>query len=555
MLRVANHQDGTSPSRHLEQIKDSKDKNTQEWPDDDDDDGIDIIQSKNNIVDHTEDSGKANAANVTSTVDDDDIDKLTELVSVEEDAEGDDEEIITNDEDIDSVTGELQNEENASELSNIEEEVDTNNEVGSVENTTLVMGEEEIPATDYHRSQSTIQNEAPPADSTGDTRTFDQSENIDMNEGQEVSEEINIGNSNVFDGNEINDGVNNMVMVEENVNNEDIVPPPPMEQANPQQQPPLENAFVNYNEDDEEESFFAMIQSTLQVLFLAAFFSSGLVFRRRVMDRMNDYPSMNLSQAVQEEVVKVLTDLASWLSESQNQSNGDVGGGGYSLPTIPEGGSSVGGSGSSRTETIPLATATDEEWGWDDEDVGGNLELSGVGGDNTTEEDDLAMAIAMSLSEPANDDRSETVRPTDAAIKQHSAPAMEFAVENSSIGNNQLAQVAAPAPVDTIEDLLGQMSSAGGPVISSFGQKATKIEPTSKSKPIRNDEDDIFESMGMGLSSFATKTAPSQQQTSVPSSMQQTNIASSTLLKAESIDEEDDDWGDDGDLDDLLLED
>lgn len=539
MLRVANHrQESTSLSRELEQIKDSDAKNIQEWPDDDDDDDIDIIQSKNTIVDHAEDSvGNSNAENATSTFDNDETEKPTQLVSEEEDTEGDDEEIITNDQDID-INGELQND-NASNT----EEIDTNNEVGNIENTTLVMGEEN-PTTEYHRSQSTIQNEAP-ADSTGDTRTFDQSENIDMNKGQ-VSEDINTENSNVVDGNEINDGGNNnMATVGENANNVDSVVAP-MEQANPQQQVPLENAFVNYNEDDEEESFFTMIQSTLQVLFLAAFFSSGLVFRRRVMDRMNDHPSMNVSHAIQEEVVKGLTDLASWLSESRNESSRDIGGGGYSMSTVVEGGSSVGGSGSSRTETIPLATATDEEWGWDDEDVGGNLELSGVGGDNATEEDDLAMAIAMSLSEPANVDRSETVRPPADAVSKHSAPTMEFAVEKSTNQNNQLEQIAPPPPADTIEDLLGQMSSAGGPVISSFGQKTTKIEPKSKPKPIRNDADDIFESMGMGLSSFATKTGPSQQQTNIPSS---------TLLKAESIDEDDDNWDDDGDLDDLLLED
>ncbi len=538
MLRTANHrQDSAPPSRGLEQIKGSKAENTQEWPDDDDDDDFGGIQSKNNNVDHTEDNGNASAENATFTLDNGEIDKPTQQVSVEEDAEGGDEEIITN-EDID-ITGKLQND-NASDI----EDVDINNKDGiSVENTTLVMGEE-IPTTDYHRNQSTIQNETP-ADSTVDTIAFDQSENIDMNKGQ-VSEDINIGNGDITDGNEINDGGNIMGTVEENAitnsNNVDTIVAP-LEEAN-SQQPPLENAFVNYNEEEEEESFFAMIQSTLQVLVLAAFFSSGLVFRRRVIDRMNDHPSLNVSNAIQEEVIKVMTDLASWLSESGNESNRDIGGEGFSMSTVVGGGSSVGGSGSSRTETIPLATATDEEWGWDDEDVGGNLELSGVGGDNTNEEEDLAMAIAMSLSEPANVDHSETVRPAD-VVSKHSAPAMEVAVEKPSNENNQLDEIAPPA--DTIEDLLGQMGSAGGPVISSFGQKTTKIiEPKSKPKPIRNDADDIFESMGMGLSSFATKTGPLQQQTNTPSS---------TLLKAESIDEDDADWGDDGDLDDLLLED
>jgi len=538
MLRPVHHQDSVPSSRELDQIEDTKDA-TPEWPDDDDDDDMGSIQNKQ-IVDHTENNDSANAENATSKLDNDETDIISkQQASVGQDNGGEDEEIIPN-EIIDSSENQEQDENNAVDT----EKVVIENEDSNVDNTTLVMGEE-VPSTEYHRSQSTVQNEAP-ADSIGETRSFDQSDNVKPTHNDQESENINTGNGNIVD-NEINDGSDAATFEESGMANSNIVDRsvPPLDQVDPQQQPPPENTFVNYNEDEEEESFFAMIQSTLQVLFLAAFFSLGLVFRRRVLDRMSDHPSLNVSHAMQEEAIKVVTDLATWLSESRNDSNSI--GGGYSMPTIIERGSSVGGSGSSRAETIPLATATDEEWGWDDEDVGGNLELSGVGGDNSNEEDDLAMAIAMSLSEPVKGGGSETERPVDLVRKNSSsapapapAPTIEVAVEKSS--NDELEQVAPPAA--TIEDLLGQMSSTGGPVISSFGQKATKIEPKSKPKTTRNDTDDIFASMG--LSSFpTTKTGPPQQQINTPSS---------TLLKAESIDESDD-WGDDGDLDDLLLED
>mmetsp|Transcript_22185 Transcript_22185/g.44583 ORF Transcript_22185/g.44583 Transcript_22185/m.44583 type:complete len:574 (-) Transcript_22185:95-1816(-) len=536
MLRpVQHHQDSVPSSRELDQIEDTK-AATPEWPDDDDDDDMGSIQNKQ-IVDHTE-NDSTNAENATSKLDNDETAIVsTQQASVGQDNGGEDEEIIPN-EIIDSSENQEHDESNVVDT----EKVVIENEDSNVDNTTLVMGEE-IPSTEYHRSQSTVQNEAP-ADSTGETRSFAQSDNVKPTHNDQESENINTGNGNIVD-NEINDGSDAATFEESGMSNANIVDGsvPPLDQVDPQQQPPPENTFVNYNEDEEEESFFAMIQSTLQVLFLAAFFSLGLVFRRRVLDRMSDHPSLNVSHAMQEEAIKVVTDLATWLSESRNDSNNI--GGGYSMPTIVERGSSVRGSGSSRAETIPLATATDEEWGWDDEDVGGNLELSGVGGDNSNEEDDLAMAIAMSLSEPVKGGGSEIERPVDLVRKNSSsapvpAPTIEVAVEKSS--NDELNQHAPPA--DTIEDLLGHMSSAGGPVISSFGQKATKIEPKSKPKTTRNDTEDIFASMG--LSSFpSTKTGPPQQQR---------NTSSSTLLKAESIDESDD-WGDDGDLDDLLLED
>lgn len=523
MLRTVNHRHSVPPSsRELDQVNDSKVvNNTPEWPNDDDDDFSIKESSKgsSNVaeqqsVDHGKQ--KANGENAASKFDNEHTNiPSTQQVPVGQDnGGGDDGEIIT----IENVDSSGQQPQNNDHADDTEKEVDIKNEVRDIDNTTFVTGEESL-STEYHRSQSTIQNEAP-KDSTGETRTFDQSDNnINVNNDQ-VSENVNtvIGN-NVDNNNEIN--VDSIVPALEQVDNQ-------------QQQSQLENTFAeNYIEDvDEEESFFAMIQSTLQVVFLAAFFALGLVFRRRVQDRMSEHPSLNAAHAIKEEAIKVATDLATWLSGTRGESHRNVGGE-YMMSSVVEGESSVRGSGSNRGETIPLATATDEEWGWDDDDVSGNLELAGAVGDTTNDEDDLAMAIAMSLSESAKGTVSETGCPQDDVVSRRSSPPA-IAVEKPSNGHEQLAP-----PADTIEDLLGQMGNVGGPVISSFGQKA-KIEPKSNKKST----DDIFESLG--LSSFPTKAVPSQQQTNTPSS---------TFLEAGSMEEDCDDWGDDGDLDDLLLED
>ena len=544
MLRTANNlNDRASSLRELEQTKAVKDKNVPEWPEDDDDDDINnnmLSQTKElhqgseeESVDQTDNgSVSVSAKNATSEFN---VDKSTtsspeqtEQLSIEQDNGGADEEIITNDESVDSSRNQQQTYESNSEK--------VQDEVRDIDNGILTAAEEEgSPSMEYHRSQSTVQNEV--LNDNTELGNFDESEIIN---NDQVSENINTGDEINVENDEIRPN-NDMTLLEggeiANANNVDVSVPS-TEQADEQQPSQSENTYVqNYSEDDKEESFLAMIQSTLQVLFLAAFFSSILVFRKRVQNRMSDNPSLDSSQAMKDEIVNVMTSFVSWLSENQNNDINSIDGVRFVMPTIAEGGSSVGG-----FETIPLATATDEEWGWDDEDVGGNLELPGPREDNTNEDDDLAMAIAMSLSESGKAASNEpTVLPADATTKQ-SLPVPSPAPAPAPTVIEQPHQQVTPQPADAIEDLLGQMSSGGGSVISSFGEKS-KVVPKSKPKPINDGSDDIFASLG--LSSFHTKSAPSPQpKTNTPS----------TLLKAESIDSSDD-WGDDGDLDDLLLED
>ncbi|KAL7433763.1 hypothetical protein ACHAXM_003718 [Skeletonema potamos] len=541
MLRAVNHyHESTASSRKLDDMKDQKALNTPEWPDDDDEissgsqkkdstKDSNVFEQQN--VDHTgKNNGITNGENAASEAGDDftknPSTKPKQVVPIGQDNAGDDDEIIKN-ENVDSSVKQQQISDAEKTIFDTDE-IDTNVETKGRDNTTFVIADES-PSTEYHRSQSTTRNEAL-EESTGEIRSF--------NQHDDQLAAIAAGNTNNID----NGGDSNMATVQksaiENSNNEDNIVPA-VEQFDQLQQSQLDNNFAqNYNEDDEEESFFGMIQSTLQVIVLAAFLALGLVFRRRVQDRMIEHPSLSTAHAIKDEAIKVVIELATRLSETQNESNRIVGGR-YALPTVVERDSSVGTSGS-RGETIPLATATDEEWGWDDDNVGENLELSDVAGDTSNEDDDLAMAIAMSLSESGRCGSSETGCPADVVIKS-SLSAPTTVVEKSSIGNDQLSP-----PADNIEDLLGQMSNGDGPVIRSLGQ-VPRLEPKSNTKTKRNDStDDIFESMG--LSSFPTKAGPSQQQMSTPSS---------TLLKTELMEEMDDcdDWGDDGDLDDLLLED
>ena len=196
MLGTVNHRQASLPSlRGLEKqkIKDTKAANIPEWPEDDDDDDI-PVKSKA-IVDKT-DNDSANADNeATSKFNDNDEAEIlsTQKISVEQDNGGDDEEIITN-KNMDSSSGNQQTD-NPSDIEN----VGTRDENGSdvLGNTTFVTGEDNS-STEYHRSQSTTQNDVP-AESTGETRTFDQSQNMDMNNGQEGSENVDTTKNNIVD--------------------------------------------------------------------------------------------------------------------------------------------------------------------------------------------------------------------------------------------------------------------------------------------------------------------------------------------------------------------
>lgn len=358
--------------------------------------------------------------------------------------------------------------------------------VSHVDDTTFALGGDS-PSTEYHRSQS-IHNEATTdSSSAGETRTFDQIDNLTNDQVLEDKNKYDAVGSNMttafFEGSE-----------SANSNNQYIVTA-------------FEHSESSIN-DDEDDGFFAMIQSTLQVLLLAAFFALGLVFRRRVRERMIDHPSLNAASAIKEEAVKAVIDFATWLSETRNESERDITRGGYSVSTVEEGGESVV---SGRWETRPLATATDEEWGWDDDDGGGHLELSGNGRDTSNEDDDLAVAIALSLSESGKSVFIETQCPVDVPNQHTSAEPAGSDSRQSTCNVQQLQK--------------------------------TNIQPKPNNTTIQNDgTDDIFEYMG--LSSFPKKAG---------SSLQKQMDSPSPTLKADLTDEiVNSDWGDDVDLDDLL---
>ena len=226
-------------------------------------------------------------------------------------------------------------------------------------------------------------------------------------------------------------------------------------------------------------------------------------------------------------------------------------------------------------ETIPLSTAADEEWGWEDEEMGTNLELSGMGGgDEAKEDDDLAMAIAMSLSESRNSGEEAKVSTT-TSVSSYSSSSTKMTRPTNNINSSRVSAkdkikpqrsspkitstTPPPSGGDSIEDLLGQMGGNGGAMITSFGQKP-KTSSKPKPTPKRESSDDIFASMGL---SSIPKTNASSRPPAAPTtggwqakSRTQNAPTSAPLpsLRADSlgVDDEDADWGDDGDLDDLL---
>jgi hypothetical protein len=268
------------------------------------------------------------------------------------------------------------------------------------------------------------------------------------------------------------------------------------------------------------------------------------------MDRVETDPSVGVPGAIKDELVDIVLKLASWAANTAtgSGSSGDAEGTNTS---------SRGASGSLRgNETIPLSTATDEEWGWEDEDMGANLELSGIGRDDSAkEDDDLALAIAMSLSE--SDKSGSKANGVTAASTSDNKPLKDRG-QIQRVSNNKPEAPSSSAGGDTIQDLLGQMGGTDGPVITSFGQSRTNATksraPKAKATPKRESSDDLFESMG--LSSFPTKSSSGTSRPVPASGGWQASPKSSAPLSsllAESLDQDADaDWGDDGDLDDLL---
>jgi hypothetical protein len=340
--------------------------------------------------------------------------------------------------------------------------------------------------------------------------------------------------------------------------NESILPNPERTER-----PPVQDWI-----DEDEDSFFDLVQSTLHVILFAVGLTSFFVLRKRVRDRVRADPSVSLSRAVKDEVVDAVSRVVFWATSA---SNGTRDNSNYAQVGNDE---SIGYGNSRIGETIP--TATDEEWGWDDEDMGTRLELSAMRGDEAKEDEELALAIAMSISDSRNgsDDAPTTTSvlkpPSSKNVSKFSPPTNKDKTIRSSTArstNTSTESLEYSSGGDSISDLLGQMGGTGGPRITSFGQKPSTATTIAKPKPIPKEEnaDDIFASMGLtpayastagSKASKATTTRPPPSATSITQS--KINAPNSSAPISSLLDDAYDDtadadtWGDDGDLDDLL---
>ena len=314
--------------------------------------------------------------------------------------------------------------------------------------------------------------------------------------------------------------------------------------------------------DEDEDSLFDLVQSTFHVILLAVGLTSFFVLRQRVRDRVRADPSVSLSSAVKDEVVDVVSRVVSWATSA---SNGTRDNSNYAQIGNDE---SIGYGNSRVGETIP--TATDEEWGWDDEDMGTRLELSAMQGDEAKEDEDLALAIAMSISDSRNgsDDASTTSvlkPPSSKNVSKFSPPSNKDKIIRSSTArstNTSTESLSYSSGGDSISDLLGQMGGTGGPRITSFGQKSSTTTTIAKPKPIPKEEnaDDIFASMGLipAYSSTAGSKTTTRPPPTTSIAQSKINAPTSSAPISSLLDDAYDDtadadtWGDDGDLDDLL---
>ena len=303
---------------------------------------------------------------------------------------------------------------------------------------------------------------------------------------------------------------------------------------------------TNYYYDEyEDDGCFENVKFTFNVILLAAVIAMVLFIRKRVLNRLRDDPSLDQAEVVREEVISSVKSIASYAQSIMSRSGGNSES--EYRPVATNNGND-----SFERQVIPLSTADDEEWGWDDEDTGPSAELPAISADDGAEEDEeLALAIAMSLSENSKNETTGSLIQSN-SINQHQKPSITKPKTSSPFLNKvKKSPIAVPKPKatisqfqqtspssakeDTIEDLLGQMNASGGQVITSFGQKPQ----TAKSKPVaqkKDSEDDIFSSMGLAA---PRSSAPAP---------------ASKALSAVSVDEDnndDADWGDE-DLDDLL---
>ncbi|KAL3793733.1 hypothetical protein ACHAWO_011060 [Cyclotella atomus] len=317
--------------------------------------------------------------------------------------------------------------------------------------------------------------------------------------------------------------------------------------------------------EDEEDGFFENVKFLFNVLLLAACLASGLLIRKRVMNRLRDDPTLETADVVKEEVIAFVSSIANFVKDKISGSGSSPSRDSEYRPIATSTTNE-----SFERQAIPLSTAADEEWGWDDEEPGPSLELGEVGGDDAKEEEDLALAIAMSLSESTNGSSGTTVKPnasrsqpsthTNSALKPKSPTPFSARLKEKKspiaapkpkarIGQQTTSSPppppppAAPPQGDSIEDLLDQMNAGRAPLMTSFGQMPTTT--ASKPKPAyqkKDSVDDMFASMGLS-NSYASKPATSTAPKSAP-------LPPSKSLAADNDD--DLDWGDDGDLDDLL---
>mmetsp|Transcript_17902 Transcript_17902/g.35948 ORF Transcript_17902/g.35948 Transcript_17902/m.35948 type:complete len:985 (-) Transcript_17902:1932-4886(-) len=356
-----------------------------------------------------------------------------------------------------------------------------------------------------------------------------------------------------------------------------------------------------YWDDGDDDSFFDMVKSTLNVLALAAFFAGLLVCRSRIRERQRVNPSTGVIGAIKDEIFSLIVAAVSRAASAARDEghSGSARASDFTVTSSLHSSLSRPEANNFGQETVPLSTATDEEWGWDDDEISTpNLELSGIRTDEAKEEDDLALAIAMSLSESDNaatapsNGGMKTNLPTKSTVNtvrtapksvdkklQIPKPTTSSrlpAVPMKSQLENQNANVSKPetppSSGQSIEDLLGQMGGNGGPVITKFGQRPPMEHANAKPlapKKVETEEDDIFASMG--LSNFPTKPAGGVMSTPKPAPstggwQASTAFASASAAAApksaplpsllaataDDLDDADADWGDDGDLDDLL---
>jgi hypothetical protein len=313
-----------------------------------------------------------------------------------------------------------------------------------------------------------------------------------------------------------------------------------------------------YDEYDDEDGFFENVKFTFNVILLAAVVAVGLLIRKRVNNRLRDDSSLEMAEVVKEEFIRFITSIVNYVKNAVSGSGSNSSDGGYRPITTNLRSDSF------ERQDVPLSTIADEEWGWDDENTGPNLELPAVGADDDAkEEEELALAIAMSLSESTNGSSAgASMQPSRGPPPKPAALKPKATSPFASRLKDKKSPRAAPKPKttmspafqqttpplsqgDSIEDLLGQMNSSGGEVITRFGQKPQTL--TAKPKPAppqkKDSVDDMFASMGFS-NSHAAKPPIQTAPRSAP--------LPSKVLMADN-DDDDADWGDE-DLDDLLGE-